>query len=65
MIDGLRFAHSLSRLGENPNMSEAIARFAAFLQLSDVILARAEREDFGGVRQDLIGSVRHYTFEIW
>ena len=41
-------------------MSEAIERFAAFLQLSDKFLARAEREDLEGCARILAVQCAHY-----
>jgi hypothetical protein len=41
-------------------VSEAIARFAAFLQLSDKSLARAEREDLKGCERILAMPCAHY-----
>ena len=41
-------------------MSEAIARFAAFLQLSDARLGRAEREDLEGCVRILAVQCAHY-----
>ena len=41
-------------------MSEAIARFAAFVKLSDKFLARAEREDLEGCVRILAVQCAHY-----
>ena len=41
-------------------MSEAIARFATFLQLSDKYLARAEREDLEECARILAVQCAHY-----
>ena len=41
-------------------MSEAIARFAAFLKLSDEYLARAEREDLEECARILAVQCAHY-----
>jgi hypothetical protein len=41
-------------------MSEAIARFAAFLKLSDEFLARAEREDLEECTRILAVQCAHY-----
>ena len=41
-------------------MSEAIARFAAFLKPSDKFLARAEREDLEGCVRILAVQCAHY-----
>ena len=41
-------------------MSEAITRFAAFLQLSDARLGRAEREDLEGCVRILAVQCAHY-----
>ena len=41
-------------------MSEAIARFASFLQLSDQMLARAERDDLEECARILAVQCAHY-----
>ena len=41
-------------------MSEAIARFASFLQLSDAMLARAERDDLEECARILAVQCAHY-----
>ena len=41
-------------------MSEAVARFAAFLQLSDDMLTRAEREDLEQCARILAVQCAHY-----
>jgi hypothetical protein len=44
-------------------VSEAIARFAAFLQLSDKFLARAEREDLEECARILAVQCAHYQLK--
>jgi len=45
-------------------VSEAVIRFAAYLDLSDKFLARAEREDLGGVRKDFGGAMRPLSVKV-
>lgn len=46
-------------------MSEATAKFAAFLQLSDDMLARAEREDLEECARILAVQCAHYQSKFW
>ena len=47
-------------VAERETVSEAIARFASFLQLSDKFLARAERDDLEGCVRILAVQCAHY-----